>query len=729
MKSFWSRHVKPRHFLALGASFAAVYWAFEYVLHVHLYHGSFIADAEEMYMRTMPTVLFLAAGAIAQQLVDKKRKSEERTRHINQVLLAVRNVNQLITQEKDPRALIRKSCRLLTQARGYPTAWIALFEPDGGLLASAQSGIHGPFGELWRRMRQGSLPRCARLALQQEDVLEVDRDDDTCVSCPLFRRTSGYRALVIRLAYQGRTFGVLCVSLPAHLGRDETELKLFREVAGDISFALHDIELERQRREATAELAENERKLQTLLGNLPGMAYRCFNDSSWSMEYVSEGALELTGYRPEEIREGSRVHYGELILPEDRDNVWQEVQQSIGRNRPFVLEYRIQARDGSRRWVWEKGRAVARDPERGEVLEGFVTDVTERKQAQLRLEHLIFHDHLTGLYNRNYFEQETRRMQEEPSLPVGVIACDVDGLKFVNDTLGHGGGDEMLVRTAQLLQSTFRSKGTVFRIGGDEFAVLLAETSAGELQRSIAELREAVRCHNVSGPRHDLSLSVGHALATQRPPDLQALFREADNNMYREKLHQEKSVHNYLVQALTRAMEARDFFTGGHSDRLQHLVASAARSFGLPDRTVNDMTLLAKFHDLGKVGISDRILCKPGPLDADERREMQRHCEIGYWIARSVPSLAHIAEWILKHHEWWDGRGYPQGLQGEEIPLPCRILSVADAFEAMTSDRPYRRAMSVQEAGQELERCAGTQFDPQVVRLFLHMARLRIAAQ
>lgn len=161
----------------------------------------------------------------------------------------------------------------------------------------------------------------------------------------------------------------------------------------------------------------------------------------------------------------------------------------------------------------------------------------------------------------------------------------------------------------------------------------------------------------------------------------------------------------------------------GHSGRLQDLVISLARAVSIPDNAIPNLKLLAKYHDIGKVAISDNILMKPASLTKKETRKIRRHSEIGYRIARSVPSLEQIADWILKHHEWWDGSGYPLGLKGEEIPLECRILSICDAYDAMTSDRPYRKAMSKGEAIEELKRFSGIQFDPELVDIFLPVIR------
>ena len=346
-------------------------------------------------------------------------------------------------------------------------------------------------------------------------------------------------------------------------------------------------------------------------------------------------------------------------------------------------------------------------------------DVTERKYIEEKMHYLSYHDVLTGLYNRTYFEEEMLRRDSAGEAEIGLIIFDLDGLKLVNDSFGHEQGDELLVRTAELIRGCFAESDLVARIGGDEIAVLMSRTSPERIEAAMAQVYAAVEQAQQQPQRIPISLSAGSAFRSDASVSMRELFREADNKMYRGKLHRSQSTRSAIVQTVMTLLEARDFITEGHADRLQEMLIRLARAAGLPESRMTDLRLLAQFHDIGKVGIPDRILLKPGALTPEETIEMRRHCEIGHRIAQSSPDLLPVADWVLKHQEWWNGEGYPLGLAGERIPIECRILSIADAYDAMTSDRPYRKAMSHEAAVAELRRCAGSQFDPALVELFI----------
>jgi len=352
-----------------------------------------------------------------------------------------------------------------------------------------------------------------------------------------------------------------------------------------------------------------------------------------------------------------------------------------------------------------------------------VRDITKRKNDEKRIFEMSMHDSLTGLFNRNYFEEKLMSLKNEKTQNVGIIVCDIDGLKLVNDTLGHAQGDELIKNAASILKICCKEEDTIARIGGDEFVVIIPNTSEEELETYANKIANKAEQLNVLEPIIMVSISVGYAISSDNN-ELQLVFREADSHMYREKLHHHQSKRSKNIELLSKMLEARDFITEGHGERLQTLTTELSKVIRLSEPEINDISLFAQFHDLGKIGIPDSILFKPGRLDDTEIVNMKRHTEIGYRIAKASPDLAHISDWILKHHERWDGKGYPYGLKGEEIPIQCRVLAIVDAYDAMTNDRPYRKAMSKEMAIEEIIKCAGTQFDPILAEKFIKLLNL-----
>ena len=367
-----------------------------------------------------------------------------------------------------------------------------------------------------------------------------------------------------------------------------------------------------------------------------------------------------------------------------------------------------------------EARLAAGEEERIVVI---VRDITERKESEMVLREMSTHDTLTGLYNRNHFEYCCARMTGEEAETLGVAFCDLDGLKLVNDTLGHDRGDLYLKSVAAHMRNVFPSHAVLARIGGDEFGILLPNIQEAEFTGFVNRLAEGLPTGMEQAIRMPVSISVGAVFRSGEEIRVPDMLLEADRLMYRVKLHRKSSIRHEIIQALRKMLEVRDYITDGHADRMEKLVVRLAERMGMRAEVLPDLRLFAQFHDIGKVGVSDSILFKPGSLTHEEMEAMRRHTEIGYHIALSSLDLVPIADWILKHHERWDGKGYPIGLKHEEIPLECRILAVVDSFDAMTNDRPYSKARSPREALGELRACAGTQFDPLVVNSFVEIMR------
>jgi len=477
-----------------------------------------------------------------------------------------------------------------------------------------------------------------------------------------------------------------------------------------ILFIGEDITYRKKMEEA---LRESEKKFRLLAENAQDLIFRLILDPCRKYEYVSPSAEKITGYSPEEFYKDPDIDL-KLVHPEDRDIY-------DGKNFEKIMELRWKRKDGRTIWVEKHNTLIYDEEGRLVAVEGIVRDITKRKELEQELEYQSTHDSLTGLYNRAFFEKEMNRLQDKKLNSLGIVVIDVDGLKIINDSMGHTVGDELLKAAADILKAAFRKGDVVARVGGDEFAVLLPNVEEEDLKKISSRVESLIEEYNKKHSGLPLSMTLGYSVAHGESINVDELFKKADNNMYKKKLFRSRSTRSAAVNALLKIMETRDFYSEGHGERILELVAAMARKLNLSEAQTADLMLFAQFHDIGKVGIPDRILFKKGKLTPEECEEMKRHSEIGYRIALSSPDLAPIADFILKHHEWWNGEGYPLRLKGEDIPLECRILAIADAYDAMTNDRPYRNGKTHEEALAELKRLAGKQFDPQLVDVFIEV--------
>ncbi|MGQ9622786.1 MAG: PAS domain S-box protein [Candidatus Caldatribacteriaceae bacterium] len=637
--------------------------------------------------------------------ITERKIMEEHILRLNQVLKAVRNVNQLITKEKERQRLAEGVCRELMEGCGYSGVFVALSpqrEEETLILSLGFGDISPLLNKLCQEFKRDS-------ALRR--TLRVGKD---CNGHPLL--VSLLRPeedlFVVPLEWSGTYFGILGVSLPSpSIGGEEEEALLF-ELSQDLSFALYSIKLEKEQEEIYRALEESEAQYADLFYNMvEGFALRemIFDEEGNPVDYrflkVNPAFEHLTGLRKEDVI-GKTARE---VLP-TLEPFWIETYGRVAQGgRPVTFEHYAEP---LKRYY----SITVYSPRPGQFATIF-NDITERKLAEERIRYLTFHDVLTGLYNRTFFEQEANHLDTPENLPLSIIMGDLNGLKLINDAFGHAMGDELLRQAARILEEICAGRGIVARLGGDEFVVLLPRTSSTEVQALGEKIQEAF--HRTFVESIPLSISLGYGTKTESKESLSEILRIAENWMYQRKLIERTSLHNRVLQAFRASLQAVTQETEEHSQRIRDLALRLGKALGLSQRELDELSLLAEFHDIGKITIPRTILEKSGPLNEEEWSIVKKHPEVGFRITQSIWELSSIATYILFHHERFDGQGYPRGLKGENIPLLSRIIAVCDAYDAMVSSRPYRRAYTKKEAMEELKRCAGTQFDPRIVEIFV----------
>jgi len=355
-----------------------------------------------------------------------------------------------------------------------------------------------------------------------------------------------------------------------------------------------------------------------------------------------------------------------------------------------------------------------------EEIEIVAVDVSEKKVDEQKIRFLSYHDKLTNVYNRAYFDEVIEGLDRRSCYPFSIIVGDMNGLKVLNDHYGHKKGDKLLQDMAEICVKSCRENDVVCRIGGDEFAIVCPnanEKGAIAICDRIRELCLETEVDLIGNP----SIALGYSTKLDKDTTIDEVFKQADNNMYRNKMTYSKSTTGMFLNSLQTMLEQCNFEDNEHSESVVSYAIILGKELNLASSLMDDLRIVAKLHDIGKIGVPNHILNKPSSLSDDEYELVKGHAYFGYSILKAAPTTINVADYILHHHEWYDGHGYPDGIKGEKIPVLSRIISIVDAYVVMTHDAPYRKAMKKEAAKEELRTCAGTQFDPDLVMTFLRL--------
>ncbi|WP_352400778.1 HD domain-containing phosphohydrolase [Anaerotignum sp.] len=442
-------------------------------------------------------------------------------------------------------------------------------------------------------------------------------------------------------------------------------------------------------------------------------------DINGDIQIMNDVAEKLTGWKKHEAFGRSFEEVFVIINEFSRETVTSPVKK--------VFESKgIHEIDENTLLVTKHGKLIPIEDSAAPILDkdGNITgvvivfrDFTDKKQKQEKITYLSYHDQLTGLYNRHFFQQMLKDLDTLENLPLSVVMLDVNGLKLTNDAFGHQMGDRLLQTITDAIKKFSREQDVASRIGGDEFVLLLPRTTnkeTGDLIKQIEQEFTKTSLENI-----EVSVSIGWETKTLMDEKIMGILAKAEENMYRKKLCESQSMRCKTIKNIIESINTKSPQEKAHGEHVSRICETMAEAMQIDEDMIQEIKMAALLHDIGKIAISNTLLEKPDKLTITEFEMVKRHAEIGYHILKSVDTYSVLADFVLAHHENWDGTGYPRGLKGEEIPLVSRMISIADSYDQMITDRPFRKALSIDDAKAELVRCAGTKFDPSLVNVFL----------
>jgi diguanylate cyclase (GGDEF)-like protein/PAS domain S-box-containing protein len=466
---------------------------------------------------------------------------------------------------------------------------------------------------------------------------------------------------------------------------------------------------------AESEIKEKEKQLEMVLeGSSDGFWDWNMNDKTI---IFSERALNMVEYNAEDLGNDQDIIL-KLTHPDDIDGVNEALNRTIsGVSSYYGRENRLLTKSGIWKWFLIRGKIVDYNtdgtPKR---MAGTITDISDRKKTEEEIRYLSYNDKLTGLFNRAYFEKEMNYIDTTSNLPYTFIIGDLNGLKLTNDVFGHDEGDRLLKDISHIIKKSCRETDVISRWGGDEFAILLIGTDEKNA-RIVCERINENCIHSESGYIKP-SIALGLATKNRQSEDITKLMRDAEAAMYKNKMQEGKLVRTRILDSLRLELEAKSYENNLHYTLIRELSLKFGEQLKLSTEEMDKLLLLGEYHDLGEITISESILKKQNGLDSTDWEEIRKHPETGYRIAKAIPEISQIADNIVKHHERFDGSGYPYGIKGTEIPTLARMFSIIDAYASMTRENSYKITASSSEALEEIKHCAGSWFDPILVDEF-----------
>jgi len=344
-------------------------------------------------------------------------------------------------------------------------------------------------------------------------------------------------------------------------------------------------------------------------------------------------------------------------------------------------------------------------------------DYTDKKIIQEEIKHLSFHDKLTGLYNRRFFDEELKRIDTKRNYPITIVMADLNGLKLINDAFGHFEGDKLLIKFCGIIKKESRADDIISRIGGDEFVFLLPKTEEEKAYQIIERIKEGLSKEKVC--EINISASFGCYSKINESMNIEHVFKKAEEQMYKHKLNESTEVKKKAIDIILNTLYQKHEKEKEHSLNVSRLCDLFGRALNFNEGEIRELRLFGRLHNIGKINLDKNILSQQRSLEKDESIEIKKHAEIGYQILRSTTDYSKIADYVLEHHERYDGSGYPRGLQKEEISVQARMLAIIEAYDRMTATN-YKKLMHKEDAIEQLIKHKGKQFDPHLVDIFIN---------